>query len=72
MANFGKIIKIGAGAITAIVGGIVALKGAKSGKETDYEPTLEELGTTNETEESTEDIPEAEAEEVEPAEEAES
>lgn len=65
MAKFKSIVKIGAGAITAIVGGIVALKGAKSGKETDYEPTLEELGTPNETEEATEEeTPEVEVEEV--------
>lgn len=70
--NILKGIKVAAGLVTAGVGAIVALKAGKS-KEQEFDATLEELGGNDvETEESTEDIPEAEAEEVEPAEEAES
>lgn len=63
MANFKSIVKIGAGAITAIVGGIVALKGAKASKEDNYDATLEEINEAPETE--TADEPEETPEEVE-------
>ena len=69
MANFKSIVKIGAGAITAIVGGIVALKGAKASKEDSYDATLEEINEAPETE--TADEPEETPEEVEAEEEAE-
>ena len=69
MANFKSIVKIGAGAITAIVGGIVALKGAKASKEDSYDATLEEINEAPATEtadEPEESEPETvEAEEIE-------
>ena len=65
MANFKSIVKIGGGLVTAIVGGIVALKGAKASKEGDYDATLEDINEVPETE--TADEPEEiEPEEVEP------
>lgn len=70
--NILKGAKIAAGAITALVGTVVALKAGKA-KEQDYEPTLEELGgeTAETTEEGMETIEaeEAEVTEVEETEE---
>lgn len=64
MANFKSIVKIGGGLVTAIVGGIVALKGAKASKESDYDATLEDINEVPETE--TAEPEEIEPEEVEP------
>lgn len=66
MANFKNVIKIGGGLVTAIVGGIVALKGAKASKECDYDATLEDINEAEAPATETAEPEEIEPEEVEP------
>lgn len=67
MANMKGILKIVSGIVTVGTGAVVALKGLKSRKDSDFEPTLDEINEApeEETEEATEEeTPEVEVEEV--------